>query len=270
MSSTGTLRSLASPDNGDQGRFQVRPTNAPSVRQFLPRSSRAPSMGGMGMASRIGADERSASSSTSESWRLPAALGLLLLVVVLLSGASSAAAIGMSSSGPTSPVGKWRSTTPMLGTRHLRCVAHDGRVLVAGGFGTNSLVKAAAEVYDSGSQTWTRTGPMVVARGIIKAVLLPSGKVLVAGGRNTATACEKSAELYDPASGTRALTGSMSVARESYTATLLPSGKVLVVEHVMLQLHRERRTLRPCFRYVDERARWVADRSTYGNSSSRR
>lgn len=81
---------------------------------------------------------------------------------------------------------------------------------------------------------FTPTGPMVVARTLHTATLLPDGKVLIAGGRvhghqdyqGTVTA---TAELYDPLTGAFSPTASMTTPRVWHTATLLPNGKVLIV-----------------------------------------
>ena len=104
----------------------------------------------------------------------------------------------------------------------------DGRVLVAGGRSEASIPRAAAELYDPASGTWTRTQSMGAARHGFTATLLLSGKVLVAGGTGP-NGTLSSAELYDPASGTWSATGSMAYARTFHTATLLPNGNVLVV-----------------------------------------
>jgi hypothetical protein len=76
----------------------------------------------------------------------------------------------------------------------------DGKVLVAGGSGSNGPL-ASAELYDPGSRSWTATGDMVTPpRQSHTATLLPDGKVLVAGGFATEPPV-LAAELYDPGSG---------------------------------------------------------------------
>jgi hypothetical protein len=108
----------------------------------------------------------------------------------------------------------------------------DGRVLVAGGLVNDRVdgkVSAAAEVYDSGSGSWTVTGRMTVARWGHTATLLPDGRVLVAGSYRNSAGSLASAELYDPTSGRWAATGSMNAGRGGHTTTLLPDGRVLVV-----------------------------------------
>jgi autotransporter-associated beta strand protein len=88
-----------------------------------------------------------------------------------------------------------------------------------------------AEVYGTGSTTWSTTGSMGTARFAHTATLLLSGNVLVAGGGSGLTysyAGLASGELYDPAIGSWTATGSLTTARVYHTATLLPNGKVLV------------------------------------------
>ena len=117
---------------------------------------------------------------------------------------------------------------PVLGTmssarqRHTATSLGSGKVLFAGGF--NTVRSASAEVFDSSTQQWTATAPMVASRANHTATRLSSGKVLVAGGNSSGP----NAELFDSAAGIWATTASMTFAREGHTATLLPSGKVLI------------------------------------------
>src|SRR5207245_3965700 len=87
-----------------------------------------------------------------------------------------------------------------------------GKVLVAGGDGTNGGGLSSAELYDPDAGTWTTTGSLGTARHHPAATLLPSGKVLVAGGANRSGALS-SAELYDPDAETWTATGSLGIAR---------------------------------------------------------
>jgi hypothetical protein len=79
---------------------------------------------------------------------------------------------------------------------HSAILLPDGKVLVAGGYGSSGIL-ASAELYDPASGTWSSTGSMATARTDHSATLLPGGKVLVAGGGNDSGALA-SAELYDP------------------------------------------------------------------------
>jgi len=104
----------------------------------------------------------------------------------------------------------------------------DGRVLVAGGGGSNKSVFGTAELFDSASGMFTSTGSMENPRRSHTATLLGNGKVLLTGGDDANGNPQSSAEIFDPATGTFSTTGSMETARSGHTATLLGDGKVLV------------------------------------------
>ncbi|AGM03705.1 kelch domain-containing protein [Amycolatopsis keratiniphila] len=107
--------------------------------------------------------------------------------------------------------GTWSPTGSMHTARcnHHAIALADGRVLVMGGGSErppiDSLVIAAAEIYDPATGTWTETAPMIHARAAFPAALLPDGRVLVAAGLVETggdlvglTFCE----IYDPVAGT--------------------------------------------------------------------
>lgn len=103
----------------------------------------------------------------------------------------------------------------------------DGRVLIAGGYGSGDIPArdygelSSAELFDPATGRFIPTGSMGSVRGYHAATLLRNGKVLVAR--------DNSAELYDPSAGTFTPTGPMTrVRRSGFTATLLRDGRVLV------------------------------------------
>jgi hypothetical protein len=95
--------------------------------------------------------------------------------------------------------------------------------MVTGGLTLSGFITRATEIFNPGSNSWTRVGDLGPARYDHSATLLPSGLVLAAGGSGTQTA-----ELFDPGSGNWSPTGSLPEVRFQHSATLLPSGLVLV------------------------------------------
>ena len=104
---------------------------------------------------------------------------------------------------------------------HTATLLADGRVLVAGGWGTSSEL-ASTELYDPSIRSFSLAGSMSTARAYHTATLLHDGRVLVAGGGLP------SAEIYGPSSSSFVSTGSMQVDRASHSATLLQDGRVLI------------------------------------------
>jgi uncharacterized delta-60 repeat protein len=126
--------------------------------------------------------------------------------------------------------GTWTNTGPMNAPRyqHTATLLANGKVLVAGGYGTNGIL-ASAEVYDPVTRTWTNTVSLLVGTYQHTATLLPNGQVMVTGGE-TPFGVAGTVEFYDPAGGTWnvvAFSG-LNTYRRYHTATLLPNGKVLV------------------------------------------
>jgi hypothetical protein len=103
-----------------------------------------------------------------------------------------------------------------------------GRVLVAGGFGTQASPANYAELYDPATGVWSPAAPMNSFKADHTATLLRNGKVLVAGGFDANVKTTKTAELYDPVTGIWSPTGSLTHARTRHSATLLADGRVLI------------------------------------------
>src|SRR5436305_495198 len=87
-------------------------------------------------------------------------------------------------------------------TGHTATLLPNGKVLVAGGYDSHTVLKSA-ELYDSATGTWGFTGNLNTARRGHTATLLANGKVLVVGGVGSGSFASEltSAELYDPATG---------------------------------------------------------------------
>jgi Galactose oxidase, central domain/Kelch motif len=125
----------------------------------------------------------------------------------------------------------WTATGSMLNSRshHVAVPLPDGRVLVAGGTGSDYRALAQAEVYDPATGTWTATGDMLAARAGPSGSLLPDGTLLVVG-RSSADGLEtQSAELYEPRSGAWTAAPSFAGAGGCRVAESLQDRRVLVV-----------------------------------------
>jgi hypothetical protein len=111
---------------------------------------------------------------------------------------------------------------------HTATLLANGKVLIAAGI-INAVLVPSAELYDPVAQTFANTGNLNAGRQYHTATLLSSGKVLVAGGLLTdGVTGIGSAELFDPAAGTFSFTGSLNTGRGFHSATLLPDGTVLM------------------------------------------
>ncbi len=135
--------------------------------------------------------------------------------------------------------GQWTETASMSTPRevHQTVMLANGNILVSGGYRyINNIftILNSAEIYDTVSTKWTKTGNMNVSRHSAFIALLPNGKVLVAGGSTPTEYGTASAELYDPNAGTWSYTGNMRHRRMRNSVApgniqVLPNGKVLIV-----------------------------------------
>ncbi len=115
---------------------------------------------------------------------------------------------------------------------HSATLLADGRVLIAGGYGSNGAASTRAELYNPATGTFTTTGEMTTPRIGHRPTLLKNGKVLFLGGETARPPylADITAELYDPATGAFTPTGSfLGAGPVGGIATLLPDGRVLVV-----------------------------------------
>lgn len=137
---------------------------------------------------------------------------------------------GVTPGGASSAADEWRwwATGDMIQVRssHTATLLADGRVLVVGGWGIDSVTDSA-ETYDPATGLWSAAGTMSIPRVDHTATRLADGRVLVVGGFD-GVAYTPTAELFDPATGLWSAAERMSDARAGHTATLLPGGEVLI------------------------------------------
>lgn len=126
-------------------------------------------------------------------------------------------------------VSAWAATGSLIAAhrQHGATLLPDGRVLVTGGYSTDS-VGAGEELYDPLTGVWSSTAALGGTRTRHTATLLANGKVLVTGGVDGDWNALASAHIYDPASEIWSPAASLSGPRHGHTATLLPNGQVLV------------------------------------------
>jgi hypothetical protein len=80
-------------------------------------------------------------------------------------------------------------------SQHSATLQADGTVLIAGGSGSNGILKSA-EIFTPATSTFASTGSLTVARDGQSAVLMQNGSTLVAGGTGATGAAVKSTEYF--------------------------------------------------------------------------
>jgi RHS repeat-associated protein len=110
----------------------------------------------------------------------------------------------------------------------------DGRTLLAGGFGANSVPVSNALVVAADGTAARLAAGMNIARAGHTATVLPDGSVFVFGGVGGDGRAVSTAEVFDPASGTFSILPDVfAVPRIFHSATLLTDGTVLLAGGVL-------------------------------------
>jgi Galactose oxidase, central domain len=102
----------------------------------------------------------------------------------------------------------------------------NGKVLIAGGAGSNGMPTDTAELYDPTAGTTSATANnMSSPRAFHTATLLGDGTVLLAGGGiDNIGDLTATADIYDPSTNLFSSTGPMSIGRGAHSAVLLTDG----------------------------------------------
>ena len=115
---------------------------------------------------------------------------------------------------------------------HISELLPNGKVLVAGGYISPSVLTTTAEIYDPPTQTWTPTSSLTTPHQFHHSARLKDGRILVVGGlginEQGAFQVLSSAEIYNPTSGSWTAGGNMNTPRFGHAVITLPDGRVLV------------------------------------------
>jgi len=135
----------------------------------------------------------------------------------------------------------WAVAAPMLIPRssHTATLLNDGRVLITGGFNSDSLGLRECEIYDTITNSWETAAPMNDIRYSHDAILLPNGNVFVSGGPSVEGGGShwlKSTEVYNVQNNTWSYAGDMIDHRSGnkmfYLSTI---NKILILGGAVLQ-----------------------------------
>lgn len=167
--------------------------------------------------------DRPALTALSGARRVAAALLLGVALLLALTGARARAA-----ALPPAP-GSWTTTGSTIEQeRENRTNTRlpDGRVLLAGGVDDLLGAKAATDIFDPATETWSAGGCLGDQRNAPAMVALADGRVLIFGGACDRHSLETS-EIYDPATGRFTPTGREVAGHSQMPAVLLHDGRVL-------------------------------------------
>ncbi|KYF87751.1 hypothetical protein BE17_43255 [Sorangium cellulosum] len=119
----------------------------------------------------------------------------------------------------------WESLPSMITPRggHAATLLQDGRVLVAGGHGSDGTVLLReAELYDPASKTWAPAAPLPSAlREVAATAVLPDGLALSTDGEHV--------EVYSPDLDLWSAAAPLTPALTAPKAVLLPGGKLMML-----------------------------------------
>jgi hypothetical protein len=112
---------------------------------------------------------------------------------------------------------------------HVSALLYTGKVLIAGGYGSGSVLLKTAELYDPATGTFTATGSMITGRSVASQNRLPNGKMLISGGTDELGTPVQTMEIYDPTTGTFTAAGDSLTLRYGNKINRLPNGKLIFV-----------------------------------------
>lgn len=116
-------------------------------------------------------------------------------------------------------------------TKHQAVLLNSGNVLCFGGnngWAMSLVYYTSAEIYNTGTNTWSNTGSMSEARDNFASAVLPNGNVLAIGGKNSVTSGLATCEIFNVGTNTWSAGPSMTYGRWGHNAVTLQNGKVLV------------------------------------------